>query len=173
MSFTGYNQSAACVAPVEERIAFIRKTYLHLTGAVILFTLISALFYMANVGATMLSFLSGSTFGWIILMLVFVGGASVAQGMAAKGGSSGTAYLGLGLFAVLEAVVGMIFGLNLGVWYSAAVILIACGFILYDTSNVVRKYPTDQYVFAALQLFSSLALLFMYVIRLLMETQRR
>ena len=40
--------------------------------------------------------------------------------------------------------------------------------VLYDTSNIIRYYPEDRYVSAAMQLFASIALMFWYVLRLLM-----
>jgi FtsH-binding integral membrane protein len=43
------------------------------------------------------------------------------------------------------------------------------GYILYDTSNVMHHYRTDQHVAASLALFASVATLFWYVIRLLMS----
>jgi FtsH-binding integral membrane protein len=52
-------------------------------------------------------------------------------------------------------------------------ILLASGYILYDTSNVLHHYRTDQYVAASLALFAAVALLFWYVLRLLMELNRR
>jgi FtsH-binding integral membrane protein len=64
-------------------------------------------------------------------------------------------------------------GLHLGTWFSAAMIVLACGWILYDTSNVLHHYRTDQHVAASLALFASVALLFWYVLRLLMELNRR
>jgi FtsH-binding integral membrane protein len=41
--------------------------------------------------------------------------------------------------------------------------------ILYDTSNIMRNYPEDRYVAAALELFASIALMFWYVLRLFMS----
>ncbi len=40
--------------------------------------------------------------------------------------------------------------------------------ILYDTSNILRHYHEDQYVGAALELFASVAMMFWYILRLLM-----
>jgi len=53
--------------------------------------------------------------------------------------------------------------------FSVAMIALAGGAILYDTSNVLHHYPQDRHVGAALQLFASVALLFWYVLRLLMS----
>ena len=44
--------------------------------------------------------------------------------------------------------------------------------ILYDTSNVLHHYRTDQHVAAALELFSSVALLFWYVMRIFLASRR-
>lgn len=52
-------------------------------------------------------------------------------------------------------------------------IVLACGYILYDTSNVLHHYRTDQYVAAAVALFASVALLFWYVLRIMMAFSRR
>ncbi len=49
--------------------------------------------------------------------------------------------------------------------------VLAGGFILYNTSNVMRHYRTDQYVAAALQLFASFALLLYYVLMLVMSSR--
>ena len=54
-----------------------------------------------------------------------------------------------------------------------AMIGFACGYILYDTSNILHHYRTDQHVAASLALFASVALLFWYVLRLLMALSSR
>jgi FtsH-binding integral membrane protein len=78
-------------------------------------------------------------------------------------------YLAIAGFAALAAIVaGMICGFSLGLFFSAAMIALACGYIMYDTSNVVHHYHTDQHVAASLALFASLVLLFWYVLRIAM-----
>jgi FtsH-binding integral membrane protein len=80
----------------------------------------------------------------------------------------------VGGFVALAAIIcGAIFGFNLGIWFSAAMVLFACGSILYSTSRVMHNYGTDQYVAAALELFAAVALLFWYVLRILISLQRR
>jgi FtsH-binding integral membrane protein len=72
--------------------------------------------------------------------------------------------------AALAAIVLSIFmGTSLGIWFSAAMIVVASGYILYDTSRIMREYPTTAYVGASLELFTAVAMLFWYVIRLLMQ----
>lgn len=78
------------------------------------------------------------------------------------------AFAALGLILVAF----MFPGLQLGAWFSIAMIVLASGFVLYDTSNVLHRYRTDQAFGAALSLFASLMLLFWYVIRLFMASRR-
>ena len=71
-------------------------------------------------------------------------------------------YIAMGLI-VASVFMG---GLSLGIWFSGAMVLLACASILYSTSNVLRYYRTDQYVAASLTLFASVALLFWYVLQI-------
>lgn len=76
----------------------------------------------------------------------------------------------LGAFATVIAAI--LFGFSLGVWFSGAMVILAGGWILYDTSKVLHHYRTDQHVSAALELFASLALLFYYVLRIFLAARR-
>lgn len=66
-------------------------------------------------------------------------------------------------------IAGTLFGFNLGLWFSVGMIVLAAGSILYQTSNMVHKYSTDQYVSAALGLFASLMLLFWYILQIFLS----
>lgn len=72
-------------------------------------------------------------------------------------------FLGLGAI-----VAGTLFGFSLGLGFSIFMVMLASGSILYYTSNVLHHYRTDQYVAASLSLFSAVALLFWYVIRIVL-----
>jgi FtsH-binding integral membrane protein len=63
----------------------------------------------------------------------------------------------------------IIFNFALGPIFIYAMIALACGYILYDTSNVLHHYRTTQYVAASLALFASVALLFWYILQLFMS----
>jgi FtsH-binding integral membrane protein len=78
---------------------------------------------------------------------------------------------GWGAMALI--LVSIVFGMNLGVWFSAAMVIFACGYILYYTSNILQTYNTNQYVAAALALFASVALLFWYILRIFMSFSNR
>ena len=74
--------------------------------------------------------------------------------------------------ALVLILAAVLFGLNLGVWFSVAMIALAGGSILYQTQVIMRQYPEQAYVGAAVQLFASIMLLFWYVLRLFSEMRR-
>jgi FtsH-binding integral membrane protein len=75
--------------------------------------------------------------------------------------------LGVGGFIAAGFIVASIlFGFNLGVLFSVIMVGFAGGAILYSTSNIIHHYHTDQYVAASLSLFSSVMLLFWYILRI-------
>lgn len=78
----------------------------------------------------------------------------------------------VGALAALGAIVaGAIFQFELGIVFTAIMLALAAGFILYDTSNILYVYPPGRHVAASLALFSSVALLLWYAIRLAMYLQ--
>jgi len=215
-------------------MAFIRKTYVHLAGAIGVFVLLSAVFYGAGLGESIIGLMGHSQFAWLLILGGFMVAGYMAQGLARSQQGIGIQYAGLALYAVAEAVIfspmiyiaarmapgvlpeatvvtlaaftgltafvlfskkdfsflgpalaiagfvalgaivcGAIFGFNLGLGFSALMVLFASGAVVYSTSNIMRVYPTDQYVAAALDLFAAVALLFWYVLRILLELQRR
>jgi FtsH-binding integral membrane protein len=75
------------------------------------------------------------------------------------------------IFGVIIAAI--LFGFSLGLLFSFAVIALISGYILYETSAVLLHMRTDQHVAAALMLFSSVATLFYYILRVLMQMSDR
>ena len=65
----------------------------------------------------------------------------------------------------------ILFGFQLGNLFTVAMIVFASAYILYDTSNVMHHYRTDQHVAAALALFARWRLLFWYILRLVMASR--
>ena len=77
--------------------------------------------------------------------------------------------LTIGSFVALGIIVCSIFiGFTLGLVFSGAMVLLASGSILYTTSNIIHHYNEEQHVAASLALFAGVALLFWYVLRILM-----
>lgn len=97
-------------------------------------------------GLTAIVFLSKKDFSWMRPMLYTAG------------------LVGLGVI-----VASLLFGFTLGTLFCGAMVLLAAGYILYHTSNVLHHYPIGSHVAASLALFSSVALLFWYVLQLLMS----
>jgi FtsH-binding integral membrane protein len=77
-----------------------------------------------------------------------------------------------GIMAIVTIVGALLFGATLGTWFSVAMVGLAGAAILYDTSNILHHYPTDRYVGASLALFASVALMFYYVLRILLASRR-
>ena len=105
----------------------------------------------------------------IVTLALFTGLSAVVL-MTKKDFSFLKTGLTVGFFIAIGLIVaGTLFGFNLGLWFSVGMCLLAGGSILYQTSNLVNKYSTDDYIPAALGLFASLMLLFWYVLRIFMS----
>jgi FtsH-binding integral membrane protein len=78
-----------------------------------------------------------------------------------------------GCVAIGLIICSAIFGFTLGLFFSVLMVGFAMAAILYDTSKIMYHYTKDQYVAASLELFASVALLFWYVLRILMSLNRR
>jgi FtsH-binding integral membrane protein len=77
-----------------------------------------------------------------------------------------------GVIALGLVGASLVFGFDLGLAFSAAMVMLAAVAILYTTSNILHEYNTDQHVAAALALFAAIALLFWYMIRIVMRFAR-
>ena len=207
------------------RATFIVKTYNHLFGAIILFTLLEVAYFKTGLAESMARAMLGVN--WLFVLGGFMVVGWLATRFAHTSSSLATQYLALtafvaaesiifvpllyianhyapgaiesaaavtlvafagltaiafwtrkdfsflggllrwgGILALVAIVAGVIFGFQLGVWFSVAMVGFAGAAILYDTSNIIRNFPEDRYVSAALQLFASVALMFWYVLRI-------
>jgi FtsH-binding integral membrane protein len=212
----------------EARSNFISRTYSHVAGAILLFTVIEM--YLFNSGLVVPLSEWILSFNWLVIIgaLMLVGwlathvahkveskplqylalaGFVLAQAMIfapllliaasirpgiienavwitllGTGGLTAVAFItrkdfsfmrGIlmwtGMLALVAIVSAVLFGFELGTWFSVAMIGFAGAAVLYDTSNIIHHYPEDRYVGAALALFSSIVLMFWYVLRLLMS----
>lgn len=76
-----------------------------------------------------------------------------------------------GLAAMGFIIVALLFQFDLGPIFIYAVIALACGYILFHTSEVMHHYRIGQHVAAALALFAAVALLFWYIVLLFMRSR--
>jgi FtsH-binding integral membrane protein len=109
-----------------------------------------------------------------IFTLAIAGGLTVAVFVTRQDYSYLGPILGVcSLLALGVIVVACLFQLNLGVFFCLAMVGLASGWIIYQTSNVLHHYRTDQHVAAALALFAAVALLFWYILQIAMLRGRR
>jgi len=223
--------SAADALPVE-RAEFIRKTYIHLAGAIALFTAITGYLVGSGRGIWIAETMLSGPYSWLIVLMLFMGVSWLAQSWARSTTSKYMQYMGLVLFTLAESVIflpllfiaairsngydtilqagfvtgglflgltavvflsrkdfsflgpilaiggfvalgfivsGIFFGFGLGSIFAFAMVAFAGGAILYETSNILHQYRTDQPVAASLALFASVALLFWYVLSIFMR----
>lgn len=95
-------------ASEEERVGFIRRTYAHLAGAIVVFAIVEALLIQSGVAESFVGFLrtTGSWF-WLVILAAFMGVSYVADRWAQSSISKEMQYLGLGVFILAEAVIFM------------------------------------------------------------------
>ena len=221
----------AAEAGTDARLSFIRKTYLHLFGAILAFTLLEIGLFKSGIADQWAPNLFNGN-GWIFVFVGFIGVSYLANRWAMSDASPALQYAGLGVFIVAEAIIflpllygavhfgggvdtissaaavtvvlcgvttlfvlvtkkdfqflgwalglcsigaiammvlGFFLGWGMGGWFSALMIVLGLGYILYQTSNILYRYHTTQHVAASLALFSSVMLVFFYVLRMFLD----
>ncbi len=209
----------------EVRAEFITRTYLHLFGAIVAFTVLEAFYFFTGLAVPIAMALLGTS--WLLVLGGFVVVSWLATRVAHVAESPGAQYAALGAYVLAESIIfvpllliaqlaapgviqsaalvtlfsftgltvlvfstrrdfsflggilgwcgvvaltlivgGVVFGFELGTFFSVAMVALAGGAVLHDTSKVLHHYPEDRYVAAALELFASVALMFWYVLRL-------
>jgi hypothetical protein len=109
-----------------------------------------------------------------LMTLLLVGGITATVFITKKDFSFMGSVLSMGGFVALGFILcSMIFGFSLGLVFSSVMVLFAGGSVLYSTSNILHRYNTDQHVAASLSLFASVALLFFYILQVLMSLSSR
>jgi FtsH-binding integral membrane protein len=77
------------------------------------------------------------------------------------------------LIALGVIIAGCIFGFSLGLFFCFAMVALISGYILYDTSKVILHYPPDMHVAASLELLADVAMLFWYIVQILISLNNR
>lgn len=219
-----------------DRAKFIKKTYIHLAGAVAAFIVVEFILFELGIADALYNFIAGSRFAWLAILGGFSLLGWMSQGLVNKVDSIETQYAGLGLYIVAEALIfapllyiatnysndpnllptaailtallfaglttiafttrkdfsflgniltiggfialgliicSVIFGFTLGLLFSVVMVVFASTAILYSTSKIIHKYAPNQYVAASLELFASVALLFYYIVQILLRMSSR
>ncbi len=102
----GTDVTTGVVASVLEsaRAAFIRRTYLHLAGAILACAAVATPL-LRWPGARELIGAMTRGYNWLLVVALFIGASSLANRWARSATSVGTQYLGLGVFVVAQAIV--------------------------------------------------------------------
>ena len=215
-------------ASVEDRSAFIWRTYAHVVGGIIMFALIEVYLFSSGIAERIAEPMLGNWLmvlggfmlvGWgtthvahriqstaaqyaayalsvfaqaiifvpLFYMAMYYGDPGIIESAATVTllGSIGLVATAMitrkdfsflrgmlvwgGMLALVAIVASLIFGFEMGTWFSVAMIGFAGAAVLYDTSNIMHHYPADKHVAAAMSLFGSIALMFWYVLRLFMS----
>ena len=73
---------------------------------------------------------------------------------------------------LVMAIAGWIWGFGSPVLWSSLGAVLFAGYILYDTSEIVHRYPADMAVAAAVTLFTDVVYLFKQILMLLLSLRR-
>lgn len=76
----------------------------------------------------------------------------------------------IGFIVLVLIVASVLLAAPLGPTFAICMVGYAGAAILYDTSSVLRDFPADRHVAAALELFASIALLFWYLLQLVADS---
>jgi FtsH-binding integral membrane protein len=108
-----------------------------------------------------------------ILTLAIFAGLTLAAFTTRKDFSFLRPILCIGFFLSLGLVVAYALFPNttFGLFIAFGMVALASVAILYQTSNVIHHYRTDQHVAAALALFAAVATLFYYILWILLQTR--
>lgn len=79
--------------------------------------------------------------------------------------------MGLGVL-ILWGFCSLIFGFDAGYYYALFGCIIFCGYILFDTWLIMEQLSPHEYVLAAIMLYLDIINLFLYILRLLAESDR-
>ena len=137
------------------------------------YVLLEAIFFFPFIGAAVMMSYTEVLWQAVIITLSLFTGITTVVFMTRLDFSFLRSVLIIGGFLSLGLIVaGVLFGNDVGLWFSIGMVVLAAGGILYETYGIKNEYTTDQYVGAALQLFASVMVLFWYVLKILSRFPR-
>jgi FtsH-binding integral membrane protein len=95
----------AADAAVDERVAFIRRTYAHLLMAVLAFVGLESVLFQTGVAERLFEFAYGTQYGYLIVIGLYMVVGYFADRMAHSGASEAAQYAALAVFIAAESVV--------------------------------------------------------------------
>lgn len=223
---------AVISAGADEQLAFYKRTYAHLAGAIVAFVAVSYAIIKSGAADPIFEFAVESQLNWLIMLGAFMVAGWLADRWAQSNVSQTLQYVGLGLYVVAEAfiftpllyfaavkleqpqaismaavitlllfagltgtvflmkkdfsfmkgalaigsfaalgviIAGAIFNFHLGLVFAGFMVVLAGGYVLYYTSQVRLYYRPEQHVAASLALFSAIALMFYYILIIILR----
>lgn len=232
--YSSIDHQSAINASTEDRIEFLKNTYVHLGYAILLFVILESLLLQLDNVSNIVESMVASKWSWLFTLSLFLGVSWFADKWAQSEKSIGKQYIGLGIFIVAESLVclplifeaiaiapdvigpaglvtillvfglsytsytsksdfillrqiltigsfiaigliisSLVFGFTLGVAFSVGMVILAAGSIIHTTKQIQYEYRTDQYVVASLHLFSAIALLFWYILKIFIDLNKK
>jgi FtsH-binding integral membrane protein len=108
----------------------------------------------------------------VVTLMVFAG-LTAAVFVSGKDFSFMGPILMIGSFLALGVIIAaMIGGFSLGLIFCSLMVALFAGYVVYDTSNIIHRYRTNEHVAASMALFGSFAMLFYYILMLFMSGNR-
>ena len=96
--------SVAQASP-NERLKFIKNTYVHLAGAIAAFILVEFILFQTGIAEGITSFIYQNRFGWLMILGGFSLLGWLSRSLIAKADDVNTQYAGLGAYVVGEAII--------------------------------------------------------------------
>lgn len=141
----------ASEADVDERLAFIRRTYLLLAGAIMAFIGLEFAIFQAGLAAPLTQMMLGwGGMSWLITLGLFIGVGYLANRLAFSDTSETIQYAGLGLYVLAESVIFVPL-LSIAAFKSDPTVIPTAGIITLSVFSVLTGY-----VFVTKQDFSFL-----------------
>ncbi len=154
---------------------FLQRSYPLNIVLLFLFTFISGITIGPVLTAYVLHGVGGVIPTAVAATAVTFGALSLYVNVSKKDFSFLQGYLFVGLIGlILMGLLGFFFHLPINnTIYSCIGVVIFSGFVLVDTSNLIRRYDNDQYVAATLGLYLDILNLFLFILSLLGGSRRQ
>ncbi len=92
-------------SPALDRANFIRRTYLHLAGAILAFIGLEYVLLNSEVGLSIARLMLSSQYSWLIVLGAFMAVSWIADKWARSEAGAAVQYLGLGLYTLAQAII--------------------------------------------------------------------
>lgn len=132
-------QRAAAEAALDDRLAFMRRTYLHLAGAIALFVALSGALVLSPIRDPLNQLMLGSQYSWLLVMGLLIGTGWLGDWWARRVDSPPLQYLGLAIGVAGYAFVFVPL-LTIAVFYSSPSVLPSAALTTLSVFSVLTGF---------------------------------